>query len=168
MKKKILLFSLLIILNIILCPKVFAYENGREVFVRHLDMSGNIINGLANVSQEAIDNAGNSSLIANSTADDATIAYSEYYEYPVSSTMEITKTLVIENNLVHYAYSGYNVCTMPSLDEAYAIMEQKRSGIKSGTAELDVTSGNLNSNAVFKTMQSNNNDVTIAETIKRI
>lgn len=163
MKKKILLFSLLIILNIILCPKVFAYENGREVFVRHLDMSGNIINGLANVSQEAIDNAGNSSLIANSTADDATIVYSEYYEYPVSSTMEITKTLVIENNLVHYAYSGYNVCTMPSLDEAYAIMEQKRSGIKSGTAELDVTSGNLNSNAVFKTMQSNNNDVTIID-----
>ena len=70
--------------------------------------------------------------------------------------MEITKTLVIENNSIQYVYSGYNVCTMPSLDEAYTIMEQKRSGIKSGTAELDVTYGNLNSNAVFKTMQSNN------------
>lgn len=163
MKKKILLFSLLILFSLVLSPKAFAYENGREVFVRHLDRQGNIIAGLSNVSQEVIDSAGNSLLLANSTADDATIAYSEYYEYPVSSTMEITKTLVLENNSVQYVYSGYNVCTMPSLDEAYSIMEQKRTGIKSGTAELDVSYGNSNANATFKTMQSNNNDVTIID-----
>ena len=157
MKKKFLLFSLLIMFSLILSPNVFGYENGREVFVRHLDKSGNIISGLSNVSQEVIDENGVSSLINNSRADDATIDYSEYYEYPVSSTMEITKTLVIENNSIQYVYSGYNVCTMPSLDEAYTIMEQKRTGYKSGTAELDVSYGGSLSNAQFTTMQSNNN-----------
>ena len=111
MKKKLLLFSLLIMFSLILSPNVFGYENGREVFVRHLDKSGNIISGLSNVSQEVIDENGISTLLNNSRADDATIDYSEYYEYPVSSTMEITKTLVIENNSIQYVYSGYNVCT---------------------------------------------------------
>ena len=35
MKKKFLLFSLLIMFSLILSPNVFGYENGREVFVRH-------------------------------------------------------------------------------------------------------------------------------------
>lgn len=163
MKKKLLLFSLLIMFSLILSPNVFGYENGREVFVRHLDKSGNIISGLSNVSQEVIDENGISTLLNNSRADDATIDYSEYYEYPVSSTMEITKTLVIENNSIQYVYSGYNVCTMPSLDESYTIMEQKRTGYKSGTAELDVSYDGSLSNAQFTTMQSNNNDVTIID-----
>jgi hypothetical protein len=42
-------------------------------------------------------------------------------------------------------------------------MEQKRTGYKSGTAELDVSYDGSLSNAQFTTMQSNNNDVTIID-----
>ena len=163
MNKKVLFLLFIILFCLVISPNVFAYDNGREIFVRHLDKQGNLITGLSNTSQEVIDSNENSSLLTNSTADDASIAYSEYYEYPVSSTMEITKSLVIENDSVQYTYAGYNVCTMPSLEEAYAIMEQKRNGIKSGTSQLDVTYGNHSINNRYSTIQSNNNDVTIID-----
>lgn len=164
MNKKILFFFLLLAFSIILIPNVYAYDNGREVYVRHINKAnGQIISGLENGTQEVVDASGNSSLLNNSSSDDAEISYSEYYNYSVSSIMKITKTLIIEVDGKKYSYLGYNVCTMPSLDEAYNIMEQKKTSVLSGTAEYDVTYSNSQANAEYKTIQSNNNDVTIID-----
>lgn len=164
MNKKILLIILLTSLSIIFTTNVYAFETGREVFVRHINKStGNVIDGLQNSNQEVIDISGNSSLLSNSDADDVSKFYSEYYNYPVSSTMEITKTLVMQVDGKKYTYLGYNVCTMPSLDEAYTLMEQKKSSVKSGVAQLDQEYKNNLGNARFDTIQSNNNDVTIID-----
>ena len=84
MNKKILLIILLTSLSIIFTTNVYAFETGREVFVRHINKStGNVIDGLQNSNQEVIDISGNSSLLSNSDADDVSKFYSEYYNYPV-------------------------------------------------------------------------------------
>ena len=164
MKKKIIFILSLIAFTILFIPNVYAYDSGREVFVRHINKdNGKIISGLENTNQEEISQDGNSLLIKNSRADDATIDYSEYYNYSVSSTMKITKTLVMQVNGVKYDYLGYNICTQPSLDEAYDIAEEKKSGVRAGTAKLDVEYGNSLGNAQVNTIQSNNNDVTIID-----
>ena len=104
MKKKIIFILSLIAFTILFIPNVYAYDSGREVFVRHINKdNGKIISGLENTNQEEISQDGNSLLIKNSRADDATIDYSEYYNYSVSSTMKITKTLVMQVNGVKYA-----------------------------------------------------------------
>ena len=81
MNKKVLLILMSIIATILLSGNVYAYDNGREVFVRHIDKeSGQIIDGLQNSNQEVVDISSNSLLVSNSTADDASISYSEYYK----------------------------------------------------------------------------------------
>lgn len=163
MSKKVIFF-LSFILCIIFIPNVYAYDSGREVFVRHINKAnGEIINGLQNANQEVINSTNAISLLNNSTSDDAEILYSEYYNYSVSSSMLITKTLVMQINGKKYNYLGYNICTMPSLDEAYNIMEQKKSSVRAGTANLDKEYDNNQSNAEYKTIASNNNDVTIID-----
>ncbi len=164
MNKKVILIFLLIAFNIILAPKIYAYENGREVFVRHINKAnGEIINGLQNNTQEVKESSGKSTLLNNSTSDDAEISYSEYYNYSVSATMEITKTLVMQVDGKKYSYLGYNICTMPSLDDAYSVMEQKKASVRAGTSQLDVEYNNSQANAQYTTIQSNNNDVTIID-----
>ena len=164
MNKKVILIFLLIAFNIILAPKIYAYENGREVFVRHINKAnGEIINGLQNNTQEVKESSGKSTLLNNSTSDDAEISYSEYYNYSVSATMEITKTLVMQVDGKKYSYLGYNICTMPSLDDAYSVMEQKKASVRAGTSQLDVEYNNSQVNAQYTTMQSTNNDVTIID-----
>lgn len=165
MNKKILIF--LFTLVCILCIKnnnVFAYDTGREVYVRHINKAnGKIISGLSNTNQEVINISGNSSLSNNSNSDDAEFEYNEYYNYAISSTMKITKTLVMQVNGIKYDYLGYTKCTMPSVDEAYNIMESKKSAIRAGTAELDQNYLNNQANAQYTTVQSNYNDVTIID-----
>ncbi len=164
MNRKIIFALSLIVLCILFLPNVYAYDSGREVFIRHINKdTGEIISGLQNTNQEVISQNGESSLLNNSNADDATIDYSEYYNYPVSSTMKLTKTLVMQVNGTKYDYLGYNICTQPSLDEAYSIAEEKKSGVRAGTAQLDMDYNNNLSNAQVSTIQSNNNDVTIID-----
>ena len=70
MNKKVILIFLLIAFNIILAPKIYAYENGREVFVRHINKAnGEIINGLQNNTQEVKESSGKSTLLNNSTSE---------------------------------------------------------------------------------------------------
>ena len=164
MNRKIIFALSLFVLCILFIPNVYAYDSGREVFIRHINKdTGEIISGLQNTNQEVISQNGESSLLNNSNADDATIDYSEYYNYPVSSTMKLTKTLVMQVNGTKYDYLGYNICTQPSLDEAYSIAEEKKSGVRAGTAQLDMDYNNNLSNAQVSTIQSNNNDVTIID-----
>lgn len=164
MNKKIVLILVTIISILILSSNVYAYNNGREVFVRHIEKeSGQIINGLQNASQEVVGIDGSSSLISNSTADDASISYSEYYNYNVSDTMKITKTLVMQVDGKKYEYLGYNICTRPDLDAAYEIQEQKKASVRAGTASLDQAYDRNQANTMYQTITSNNNDVTIID-----
>ena len=157
MNRKIIFALSLFVLCILFIPNVYAYDSGREVFIRHINKdTGEIISGLQNTNQEVISQNGESSLLNNSNADDATIDYSEYYNYPVASTMKLTKTLVMQVNGTKYDYLGYNICTQPSLDEAYSIAEEKKSGVRAGTAQLDMDYNNNLSNAQVSTIQSNN------------
>ena len=160
--KKINILISLILLNIIYFSMnyVFAYDNGREVYVRHINKdTGAIIGELSSQSQEEINEDGSLELISNSSSDDAEIEYNEYYDYAVSSTMEITKSLVLRSDGRNYTYLGANKCTMNSLDEAYSIMEQKKSSYRAGISSLDMDA----STNVFTTTASNNNDVTIID-----
>ena len=164
MNRKVLLILVSIIATILLSGNVYAYDNGREVFVRHIDKeSGQIIDGLQNSNQEVVDISGNSSLVSNSTADDASISYSEYYNYNVSDTMKITKTLVMQVDGKKYEYLGYNKCTSPDLYTAYDIQEQKKALVRAGTASLDQPYDRNQANTTYQTISSNNNDVTIID-----
>lgn len=167
MNKKILFFFLVTIFSIIFLPNVYAYGNGREVLVRHIDKTtGNVITGLSNTSQEVVDIDGNSTLLGSKDAEDIAkeqYPYNEYYNYANSSIMKITKTLVMQVAGVKYDYLGYNICTMPTFDEAYNIAEDKKSTYRAGIGNLDVEYGNSQQNAQCSTIQSNNNDVTIID-----
>lgn len=165
MKKKILIFTL-IIFGMLVIPHmhVYGYETGREVFVRHINReTGNIIPNLSNNKQEIIDSNGNISLLDKTTSDDAEIEYNEYYNYDISATMSITKSLVVKSDGKMYKYLGANVCTMYSLDEAYEIMEQKKSTYRAGIGQLDIAYANNSATSQFTTKQSNSNDVTIID-----
>lgn len=163
MKKIGFLFAL-IVLNIICFSNVYAYDTGREVYVRHINRdTGAIITNLSNATQEVIDESGNQSLLANSTSEDAEIEYNEYYNFDVSSTMNITKSLVVKSEGQDYKYLGANVCTMYSLDEAYDIMEQKKNAYRAGTGELDIQYDGTSGTSYFVTKQSQGNDVTIID-----
>ena len=104
------------------------------MYVRHINRdTGAIITNLSNATQEVIDVDGNQSLLTNGRSDDAEIEYNEYYNFDVSATMNITKSLVVKSEGKNYKYLGANVCTMYSLDEAYEIMEQKKNAFRAGT-----------------------------------
>ena len=163
MKKVGFLFAL-IILSIICIPNVHAYDTGREVYVRHINRdTGAIITNLSNTTQEVIDINGNQSLLTNGRSDDAEIEYNEYYNFDVSATMNITKSLVVKSEGKNYKYLGANVCTMYSLDEAYEIMEQKKNAFRAGTAGLDIEYNDTSNTSYFVTKQTQANDVTIID-----
>lgn len=163
MKKVGFLFAL-IILSIICIPNVHAYDTGREVYVRHINRdTGAIITNLSNTTQEVIDINGNQSLLTNGRSDDAEIEYNEYYNFDVSATMNITKSLVVKSEGKNYKYLGANVCTMYSLDEAYEIMEQKKNAFRAGTSSLDIEYDNTSNTSYFITKQTQANDVTIVD-----
>ena len=163
MKRIGFLFAL-IILSIICIPSVHAYDTGREVYVRHINRdTGAIITNLSNTTQEVIDINGNQSLLTNGRSDDAEIEYNEYYNFDVSATMNITKSLVVKSEGKNYKYLGANVCTMYSLDEAYEIMEQKKNAFRAGTAGLDIEYNDTSSTSYFVTKQTQANDVTIID-----
>ena len=163
MKKIGFLFAL-IILSIFCIPSVHAYDTGREVYVRHINRdTGAIITNLSNTTQEVIDINGNQSLLTNGRSDDAEIEYNEYYNFDVSATMNITKSLVVKSEGKNYKYLGANVCTMYSLDEAYEIMEQKKNAFRAGTAGLDIEYNDTSSTSYFVTKQTQANDVTIID-----
>lgn len=161
--KKIGSIIVLIILNLVI-PSIYAYDSGREIFVRHINRdTGEIITTLSNANQEVISSEGAQSLLSNSTADDAEIAYSEYYNYDITATMTITKSLVVRADGKNYKYLGANVCTWNSLDEAYTNAEQKKSSFRSGISELDYVYDNSSITSMISTQQSNSNDVTIID-----
>ena len=163
MKRIGFLFAL-IILSIICIPSVHAYDTGREVYVRHINRdTGAIITNLSNTTQEVIDINGNQSLLTNGRSDDAEIEYNEYYNFDVSATMNITKSLVVKSEGKNYKYLGANVCTMYSLDEAYEIMEQKKNAFRAGTAGLDIEYNDTSNTSYFVTKQTQANDVTIVD-----
>ena len=163
MKKIGFLFALIIVC-IICIPNVYAYDTGREVYVRHINRdTGAIITNLSNATQEVIDINGNQSLISNSRSDDAEIEYNEYYNFDVSATMNITKSLVVKSEGINYKYLGANVCTMYSLDEAYEIMEQKKNAFRAGISSLDIEYDNTSNTSYFITKQTQANDVTIID-----
>lgn len=162
--KKIKIILTLIILSLIFIPNVYAYETGREVFVRHINKeTGAIITNLASGKQEVIDTTGTVTLLNSTTSDDAEIQYSEYYNYDISATMKIAKSLVVKSGGKTYTYLGANVCTMYSLDDAYEIMEQKKSTFRAGVSSLDIAYNNSSSTSQYTTIQSNSNDVTIID-----
>lgn len=162
--KKIKLFITLIIFNILLVPNIYGYETGREVFVRHINKdTGQIITNLASNTQEVIDAEGNISLLAKTTSDDAEIEYSEYYNHDIATRMTIAKSLVVKSNAKTYTYLGANVCTMYSLDDAYEIMEQKKSTYRAGIASLDIPYSNSSSTSQYTSIQTNSNDVTMVD-----
>ena len=163
MKKKVFLI-VLILLNMVLVPKIYAYDSGREVFVRHINKAtGAIITQLSNNTQEKIGEDGSQSLVNSSTATDADIEYNEYYNYEIGATMNITKSLVVKADGKNYKYLGANVCTMYSLEEAYNIMEQKKSSYRAGISTLDIEYMNNSATSQFVTKNSDGNDVTIID-----
>lgn len=162
--KKIKIILTLIILSLVFIPNVYGYETGREVFVRHINKdNGAIITNLASNKQEVIDATGTVSLLDSTTSDDAEIEYSEYYNYDISATMKIAKSLVVKSGGKTYTYLGANVCTMYSLDDAYEIMEQKKSTYRAGIGSLDIAYNDSSSTSQYTTIQSNSNDVTIID-----
>ncbi|MBO5477082.1 MAG: hypothetical protein J6A15_04955 [Clostridia bacterium] len=162
--RKIKLFIALIILNLVFIPNIYGYETGREVFVRHINKdTGNIITNLSSGTQEVIDASGNVSLLSKTTSDDAEIEYNEYYNHDISSTMRIAKSLVVKSDAKMYTYLGANVCTMYSLDDAYEIMEQKKSTYRAGISSLDIPYNNSTATSQYTTIQSNSNDVTMID-----
>ena len=162
--KKIRIILTLIILSLIFIPNVYGYETGREVFVRHINKeTGAIITNLSSNKQEVIDASGNVSLLDSTTSDDAEIDYSEYYNYDISATMKIAKSLVVKSGGKTYTYLGANVCTMYSLDDAYEIMEQKKSTYRAGVGSLDIAYNDSSSTSQYTTIQANSNDVTIID-----
>lgn len=162
--KKIRLLVTLIILNIVFIPNIYGYETGREVFVRHINKdTGDIIVNLASDKQEVIDETGAISLLDKTTSDDAEIEYSEYYNHDIATTMNIAKSLVVKADAKTYTYLGANICTMYSLDDAYEIMEQKKSTYRAGISTLDIPYANSTATSQYTTIQSNSNDVTMID-----
>lgn len=162
MRKLIILISIMLLYFV--SPKIYAYDSGREIFVRHINRdTGEIIVTLSNANQEVKSVDGLQSLISNTTSDDAEIQYNEYYNYDISATMTITKSLVVRADGKNYKYLGANVCTWNSLDEAYENAEQKKRSYRSGQAELDYIYNNSSMTSMVSTQQSNNNDVTIID-----
>ncbi len=164
MKRKVIFILSVITLILIFTPNVFAYESGREVFVRHIDKdTGKLIEGIASASQEAVQADGTSTLKPNSTAPDADFEYSEYYNINVDETMVVTKTLVMQVNGQKYNYLGYNKCTDPDVYRCLDTMNGYITSYRAGISDLMQEYGNNQNNTIYNVIKSDNNDVTIID-----
>lgn len=103
--------------NLVQLPKID--DIAQEVYIRHVDEKGDLIEGIANESEILINSDSKESIISNMGSTDS--SFQEYYKISIDNKLKVSRSLVIASNSEVYRYKEANMVTAKTLEEAKKI-----------------------------------------------